>query len=113
MKQFPESKKNIFLDKIKHISNVLYALDLYKTYMITDAIMVIENKPHNRTFYYGRTKITVKHQKYFIHIIVFSEFPILVYIYIINGNIPRIVFVFKVDKGNDDTSVQLKQALEV
>ena len=43
----------------------------------------------------------------------FSELPIIFYNYIIGANIPRIVFVFKVDKGNDDTSVQVKQALEV
>ena len=43
----------------------------------------------------------------------FYEFPIIFYNYIIGGNITSIVFVFKVDKGNDDTSFQVKQALDV
>ena len=73
----------------------------------------IKNKSRTKTFSYGSTKITIKHQKYFIHVLEFSEFPILVYNYIIVGNIPRIVFVFKVDKGDDDTSVQVKKALKV
>ena len=50
VKHFPESKKNIFLDKIKHIGNVLSGLYFYKPYMITDGMMGIENKLHTRTF---------------------------------------------------------------
>ena len=88
-------------------------LYLYKPYRITDATISIKNKSHTKTFYYGSTKITVKHWKYFIHVHGFSEFPILVYNFIIGGNIPSIVFVFKVDKRNYNTSVQVKQALEV
>ena len=98
---------------MRRISNVLYELYLYKPYRITYAIMGIENKLHTRTFPYEITKITVKNRKYFIHVLWFSELPIIFYNYIIGANIPRIVFVFKVDKGNDDTSVQVKQALEV
>ena len=75
--------------------------------------MGIENKSHNITFSYRSTNITVKHQKDFIHVLGFYEFLIIVYNYIIDGIIPRIFFVFKVDKGDDDTSVQVKQALEV
>ena len=98
---------------MKHIGNVLSEFDLYNTYMITYAIMGIGNKLHTRTFFYRSTKITVKHWKYFIYVLVFSEFPILVYNYIIGGNIPSTVFVFKADKGDADTSVQVKQELEV
>ena len=75
--------------------------------------MGIENKLHTRIFSYRSTKITVKHRKDFIHILGFSEFPILFYNYIIGGNIPIIFFVLKVGKGDDDTSVKVKQALEV
>ena len=71
-------KENLFLDKMKHIGNVLSELYLYKPYRITDVMMGIENKSYTRTFSYGRTKITVKHQKYFIHVLGFFEFPILV-----------------------------------
>ena len=81
-----------FLDKIKHTGNFLSELDLYKTYRITDASMGIGNKSHTRLFSYGFNKITVNHRKDFIHVLGFSEFPILVYNYIIGGNIPSIVF---------------------
>ena len=106
-------KENLFLEKMKHIGNVLSELDLYKTYRITDATMGIKNKLHTGKVLYRITKITVKHRKYFIHVIGFYEFPILVYNYIIGGNIPSTVFVFKADKGDADTSVQVKQELEV
>ena len=98
---------------MKHIGNVLSELYLYKPYSITYEMMGIGNKLHTKMFSYGSTNITVKHRKYFIHVLGFSEFPILVYNYIIGKDIPRIVFVFKVDKGDDETSVQVKQALEV
>ena len=81
--------------------------------MITDAMVGIGNNSHTRIFSYGITKITVKHWKYFIHVLGFSEFPILFYNYIMGVNIPSIIFVFKVDKGDDDTIFQVKQALEV
>ena len=110
---FPELKKNIFSDKMKHIGNVLSELDLYMPYMITDAMMSIAIKSHNITLSYGIIKITVEHWKDFIHVLGFSEFQILLYNYIIGANISSIVFVFKVDNGNDNTNVQAKQALEV
>ena len=50
VKQFSESKKNIFLDKMKHIVNVLYELDIYKPYRIIDKMMGVENKSHTRKF---------------------------------------------------------------
>ena len=75
--------------------------------------MVIENNSHTRKFSYGSTKITIKYRKDFIHVFGFSEFPNIVYNYIISGNIPSNLFVFNVDKGDDNTIVQVKQALEV
>ena len=73
----------------------LSELYLYKPYRTTYTTMGIEHKSRTRTFSYGITKITVKHQKHFIHVLGVSEFPILVYNYILGGNIPSILFFFQ------------------
>ena len=110
-KTFNRIKENIFIDKVEHIGTVLSELDIYEPYSITGVIMGIENKLHTRTFSHGITNITVKHQRYFIRVLGFCESLILVYNYIMRGNIPSIVFVFRVGKGDDNTIIQVKQAL--
>ena len=64
---------------MKHIGNVLFELDIYKPYRITDTMTSIENKSHTRKISYGSTNITIKLRKDIIHVLGFSEFPILVY----------------------------------
>ena len=70
-------------------------------------MMGINNHSHTQTISYGNTWITINHQKYFINVLKFSEFLIVVYNYIIGGNIPTIVYMFKVNKGDDNTSIQV------
>jgi len=63
--------------------------------------MGIENKPETRTITYGSTKATIKHRQEFVSILSFVDLPIVLYSYKAGGEIPTVIYAFKVSPDDD------------
>ena len=112
MRHFAESKQKLFWEKLDHIRGVLSGMEVYKPYRITDKLMGIECSENTRTEAHGQRWIASRQRRDFLGILSFSEFEIVVYKYIIGGSLPIIVYVFKINTGDDESHIEVKKALD-
>ena len=90
---------------------MLLELELYVPLRITDEYMGIKNKPETRSITYGSTKATIKQRQEFSSILSFFDLPIVVYTYKAGGNIPTIIYAFKISPDDDIKASQVVDAI--
>ena len=91
---------------------MLSHLGLYTPLRVTNEHMGISNVASTRTVTYGSCRANRRHRNEFMHVLGYKDFPIVVYNYIIGGNMPQVVYVFKVSNEDDETSVSVKNAID-